>query len=278
MNLRIGLYCLVGGLSLTIAAMGAGHFVWWWLSGIVLAASFVPVARLGPQHPLAQFGAILPVLLIVGGVCTESEAAIFLPGQKQMVVRNLLGSIPMYLIAAGALTLLAKVLKLTEPSAKLTESSALEVARQPAAVAALGVGLSGLAYVVYYLVFGSITFWGFTRHYYPPHAERAAEALGLWFWVIQLARGVLMTLAVLPLIYTLRMRRWHAALAVGALLWVVGGAAPLLVPNPFMVPVLRFIHTIEILTQNAPLGITAVLLLRPKATAVARSMQHAGSV
>jgi len=30
-----------------------------------------------------------------------------------------------------------------------------------------------------------------------------------------------------------------------------------------MGPTLRFIHTIEILTQNVPLGITAVLLLRP---------------
>jgi hypothetical protein len=82
-----------------------------------------------------------------------------------------------------------------------------------------------------------------------------------------------MTLAALPIIYTLRMRRWHAALAVGASLWVVGGAAPLLVPNVLMVPAQRFIHIIEILTQNALLGITAVQLLRPKQAAVTAPMQ-----
>ena len=49
-----------------------------------------------------------------------------------------------------------------------------------------------------------------------------------------------------------------------ALLWVVGGAAPLLVPNALMVPAQRYIHIVEILTQNAALGITAVLLLRPR--------------
>src|SRR5262245_14630739 len=59
MNLRIGLYCLLGGLSLTIAALGAGHFVWWWLSGILVAAAFVPVARFGLRRVLAQFCTIL---------------------------------------------------------------------------------------------------------------------------------------------------------------------------------------------------------------------------
>jgi hypothetical protein len=34
-----------------------------------------------------------------------------------------------------------------------------------------------------------------------------------------------------------------------------------------MGPTQRMIHTIEILTQNAPLGIIAVLLLRPRSTA-----------
>jgi len=56
----------------------------------------------------------------------------------------------------------------------------------------------------------------------------------------------------------------QAAIAVGLILWVAGGAAPLLMPNSLMGPTQRFIHTIEILAQNASLGITAVLLLRPR--------------
>jgi hypothetical protein len=128
---------------------------------------------------------------------------------------------------------------------------------------ALLVVVCGIAYVLYYLIFGSITYQFFTKGYYPD-APQIVARLGVWFWLIQVGRGVLMTLAALPLICTLRMSRVQAAIAVGLIMWVAGGAAPLLLPNPLMVPTQRFIHTIEILTQNVSLGITMVLLLRAK--------------
>jgi hypothetical protein len=78
-----------------------------------------------------------------------------------------------------------------------------------------------------------------------------------------------MTLAILPVIYTLRLPRWQAAITVGLLVWIVGGAGPLLVPNPMMVTAQRYIHIGEIFTQNFSLGITAVLLLRPKSAKLA---------
>src|SRR5438046_2072365 len=83
------------------------------------------------------------------------------------------------------------------------------------------------------LVFGAITYQFFTKGYYPDAPQLVAR-LGLWFWVIQIGRGTLMTLAVLPVIRTLRMSRVQAAFAVGLLVWVAGGAAPLLLPNPLM--------------------------------------------
>jgi hypothetical protein len=79
-----------------------------------------------------------------------------------------------------------------------------------------------------------------------------------------------MTLAVVPVIYTLRLPRWQAALAVGAMLWVIGGVSPLVVPNSLMVTAQRYIHIVEILTQNFPLGITAVLLLRPRRASISK--------
>jgi hypothetical protein len=123
------------------------------------------------------------------------------------------------------------------------------------------VGACGVAYLVYYFVFGAITFQFFTKAYYPEAAQQTLR-LGLWFPAIQFGRGVLMTLAVLPVIRTLRLSRGKAALAVGVLIWVAGGLAPLLAPDVHMGLTQRFIHTIEILTQNGALGITAVLLLR----------------
>jgi hypothetical protein len=255
MKLRVLLYCLLGGLPLTIAALGAGHFVWWWLSGILFAASFVPVALFGPKKASGQFGVIIPVFLIITVLCTWSEALIFVPGYGQRANRDLLSSVVMYLIFAAVLAVLAASLKLS----KAGESG---VPHRTSVSALFLILLSGFAYLVYYLIFGGITYQFFTKGYYP-EATQAVARLGLWFWGIQLARGVLMTLAVVPIIYTLRMKRWHAAIAVGSIIWICGGAAPLLVPNNFMGTTQRLIHIVEIFTQNFSLGVTAVLLLRP---------------
>ena len=132
--------------------------------------------------------------------------------------------------------------------------------RSPAGTMA-GVAVCGVAYVVYYLIFGGMTYRFFTKGYDLEAAQIAAN-LGLWFWAIQFARGVLMTVAVLPVIYTLRRNRGQVAIAAGIIIWVAGGLAPLLMPNPFMGTTQRMIHIVETLTQNASLGITAALLLR----------------
>jgi len=260
MKLRVALYCLLGGLPMCIAALGAGHFAWWWLSGTVLAASFVPVALFGPAKPLAQFSVVVPVLLIVTSVCTWTEALLFVPQFREHAARDLFGSTVIYVIFGGVLVALAWSLKLS----RLSNTS---VPHRAPAAAAVRILLCGLAYALYYLIFGAITYQFFTKGYYP-EATQAVERLGLWFWALQIGRGLLMTLSVVPIIYTLRMKRWHAALALGILFWVAGGAAPLLVPDAFMGATQRLIHIVEILTQNASLGFTAVILLRPRSAPV----------
>ena len=62
MKLRVVLYCLLGGLPMTVAGLGAGHVGWWWLSGVLLAIAFVPVARFGPRGVLGQLAVIAPGL------------------------------------------------------------------------------------------------------------------------------------------------------------------------------------------------------------------------
>jgi hypothetical protein len=256
--LRVVLYCLLGGLSLTPAALGNGGFAWWWLAGIVLSASFVPVALFGPRRAISQFGVVAPVLLIVTVLCLWSEALIFVqaPEIQQHAVRDFVGASVIYLILATVLAILAVLLKLPRVDGPKVEL-------RSAGKVALLVVVCGLAYVLYYLIFGAITYQFFTKGYYPDAPQMVAR-LGVWFWLIQIGRGVLMTLAALQLIRTLRMSRVQAAIAVGLIMWVAGGAAPLLLPNPLMGPTQRFIFTIEILTENASLGITTVLLLRAK--------------
>ncbi len=253
MMARLLLYCLIGGLPLTIAALGAGHLAWWWLSGILLAAAFVLVALYGPRGPWAQFGVIAPALFVITVFCTWTEALVFEPRFRQGAVDRLVGATVMYLIVAAALALLAGALKLTRPSDRA-------VPHRPALVTAMMVVVCGCAYVLYYFVFGALTYKDFTRDFYP-NAPQQAAALGVWFWAMQIGRGMLMTAAVLPIVYTLRMARWQAALVVGAIVWVAGGLAPLLLPNEFMGNAQRIIHIVEIFTQNATLGVTVVLLV-----------------
>jgi len=259
MNLygRIGLYCLLGGLCFTVSALGAGHFWLWWLSGVITVAALTPVARFGPRHPLALFGAIALTLVVVGLVCTLSEGVLFYPEMKAEALRDLMGGATMYLITAVVLVALAKLLKLTEPKAQV-------VGHRRWVLAIPLVLVAGAAYLVYYEFFGAITYLLYTKQYYP-HAVEQVAALGSWFYVYQWARGTLMALAILPIVYTLRLPRWQAALAVGLIVWIVGGGAPLLVPNPMMIATQRYIHIVEIMTQNVSLGVTAVLLLRPRA-------------
>ncbi len=269
MKLKVLLYCLLGGLPLTISAMGVGGFGWWWLSGIVLAAAFVPVALFGPRKLLAQLGVIVLPLLIITVLCTATEAWIFAPSYREHAVRNFVGAAFMYLIAAAVLALLASVLKLSRESER-------PVPHRSIGTTAVMVVVAGFSYLLYYLIFGAITYQFFTKGYYPEATQQVAQ-LGLWFWAIQIGRGALMTLAVLPMIYTLRMCRWQAAVAVGAVIWIAGGLSPLLVPNDMMGTTQRMIHVVEILTQNASLGITAALLLRPKQTAGSRETASAAT-
>jgi hypothetical protein len=258
MNLawRVGLFCLVGGVLFTVSAMGAGHFWLWWLSGVITVASLAPVARFGPRNGWALFGSFALALVVVGLVCTLSEGVLFFPQMKSEVVRDFAGGAVSYLIVAALLAVLAKVLRLAATPIEVVEHRAMGIAIPM-------VLLAGLSYVVYYQVFGMIAFDLYTKQFYP-QAVAIVGKLGVWFWVYQWARGTLMVLAVLPIIYTLRLLRWQAALAVGVLVWIVGGSAALLVPNAMMIPAQRYAHIVEIMTQNVSLGVTAVWLLRRK--------------
>ena len=156
---------------------------------------------------LAQWGMLFLMLVVIGLVCTLSEGVVFFPEMKAQMLAGAVGGTVMYLIVAAALTGLAKVLKLTRPGAA-------EIAHRPVGGGIRWCWCLPLSYVVYYLIFGAITFQFFTRQYYP-HATEQVAAMGTWFWGYQLARGLVMTLAVVPVIYTLRLPRWQAALIDG---------------------------------------------------------------
>jgi hypothetical protein len=260
MKLRIGLFCLLGGLCFTTSALGTGHIGWGYLAGVILTASLVPIVRYGAHWFTARFTSVALALIVIGIVCTISEAALFYPQTKAMLMQAAVGGSILYLAVAFVLVGLAQLLKLQ------TETE-FAVEHRPLRSTIPMVLVIAASYVVYYMVFGGIAFQFFTKQYYP-HAVQDVAALGNWFWLHQLGRGLLMTLAVLPIIYTLRLPRWQAAVVVGLLVWIAGGGASLLVPNTMMVAPQRYAHIVEIFTQNFSLGMTATLLLRRKESAV----------
>jgi hypothetical protein len=256
MNVRVIVYCALGGAPLLLGALGTDHWTGWWLAGVVLALSFVPVALFGPLRVAGQFGTIALTLLIITALCTWSEAVIFLPTPeiRRHPFQLLIGSCVMYLIVAVALGVLGALLR-------LSRKSAFKADHRGSASAVTIVLLCGIAYVFYYAVSGAFAYWFFTRGYYP-EAANMVRNLGWWFWAIQFARGILMTVAIMPIIYTLRMRRRHTAVVAGAVVWIAGGLAPLLIPNTYMTQSQRVVHIVEIFAQNFSLGVTAALLLR----------------
>ena len=130
---------------------------------------------------------------------------------------------------------------------------------------------ASILYLVVYFVFGGIFYLLLTKPYYT-HQVAGGEALnvnlsatvGAWFPLIQIARGALLSLAVIPIVRMLRVRRRSAALIVGSIIWVVGGLAQLVAPNDVMPGPLRFYHIGEIFTQNFTLGVGIVYLMRSR--------------
>jgi hypothetical protein len=213
--MKIALFCLLGGLCFTVSAMGAGHFGWWYLSGVLTAAALVPVVRFGPRSVVVQGGAIFSMLVLIGLVCTLSEGVVFFPEKKAQMMAGFVGGTVLYLVAAVVLVVLAKLIKLHHEETQA-------IPHRPVGAAIPMVLLAAISYLVYYEVFGAITYQFFTKGFYPHAAEQVA-AMGAWFFAYQIARGLVMTLGILPVIYTLRLPRLHAALVVGMLVWVIGG-------------------------------------------------------
>ena len=72
---------------------------------------------------------------------------------------------------------------------------------------------------------------------------------------LQIARGALFVAFVVPLLRSMRVTRWQAAVAMAVMIPLVHGVAPLIPPNPFMPDYVRHAHMIEIGWSNFVLGL-----------------------
>lgn len=117
-------------------------------------------------------------------------------------------------------------------------------------------GLCALAYVALYFTAGTLV-WPFIREFYearpmPPQVT----VIGL-----QVVRGLGYAVIVWVLMSKLRASRAAAAWVCGLTLSVLGGIAPLLIPNPYLPDHVRHAHLIETSVSNFLFGWLAGWLL-----------------
>ncbi len=113
----------------------------------------------------------------------------------------------------------------------------------------LRVAVCDLAYIVVYLAAGMLA-WPFVKWFYEGQPMPALGAIVL----AQAARGLVFVGLLTLLLRWLAVRPGTAALLCGLSLSILGGIAPLLLPNPFMPEAVRLPHLVEVGASNFLFG------------------------
>lgn len=127
--------------------------------------------------------------------------------------------------------------------------------RSPAAWATR-TAVCDLVYVVLYFAAGVLV-WPFVRDFY---SSRPLPGTG-HVLLMQVFRGLVFTGISLALARFLAWSRGWSALLVGVTLSILGGIAPLMVPNPYMPTAVRLPHLAEVGVSNLLFGLFAGWLL-----------------
>jgi hypothetical protein len=99
----------------------------------------------------------------------------------------------------------------------------------------------------------------FVEHFYGSRVPQLPPLV-----LMQAFRGLILTGIVLALVRTLSLPGASAPIAVGCLLALLGGVAPLLNPNPYMPSEVRFAHMVEVGVSYFAFGLLAALILRTR--------------
>jgi len=129
-------------------------------------------------------------------------------------------------------------------------------ARRSMAGWSLRIGLGALSYVVVYFIAGATAF-PFMADFYAGRPMPSPAYIAL----IQVFRGLGYVGIALALVRWLPLHRMGTALIVGLTLSVIGGIAPLVVPNVYLPTPVRLVHLIEVGVSNFVFGFFVAWLL-----------------
>ena len=120
---------------------------------------------------------------------------------------------------------------------------------------------SGLAYMLFYYVFGAINYQLVTEPYYTAHAGGLFVPSADKVLLAELIRAPLIILSITLFILSMRVDKRWLAIVSGLMLFWIGGIAPLVLQmNNLPLPLL-VASAVEILCQNFLAGVVAVWLL-----------------
>jgi len=229
------------------------------LSAFLLAAPLAfPISR-SRLNGRALFGVVFLAVLGLTTVLTQVESAVFL----DIAPRELLIGIVESTVTAAVLSWLAVALYARSGIAR----TSVQRAPNPPTTASWvrrWIGVS-FAYLVLYIAAG-LMILPIIEAWYETQGSLGANPAVVF--PLQIVRGAMFVAILVPLLRSMTVARWQAAVAMAVMIPLVHGVATLILPNPFMPDYVRHAHMIEIGWSNFVLGLLiGYLFWNPRASA-----------
>jgi len=121
--------------------------------------------------------------------------------------------------------------------------------------------ISAFSYLVFYFIFGAINYILVTRPYYETSVSGLTVPPAGTVFMVELLRGPLIVLSVLPFLLSQRMNKRQAVMFTGLVIFSVGGLVPLTMRVDTLPLILLAASAVEIFFQNFSTGAVTALLL-----------------
>jgi hypothetical protein len=249
---------IAGGVSTVLGwhlpAPTDNSLVWTLLSGACIGLTLALITWLAAQSRWQRF-ALAACAVFFTMLSSTIEGTFFAP--------KLTGSLPalmfMDLVAALAVGGAASL----GPVARASHATvAFSWAKRPWYSWLWRIAVSSATYVIFYWFYGALNFLLVTRSYYASQPHMALQVPpAQTILVAEAIRGPLLVFAVLPLVLIASVTRRQLAISSSALLFVVGGVAPLFLEAGALPSFLLIASGWEIFLQNVSLALVITWLL-----------------
>ena len=270
----IGSKCLIVGAAYSIASSAIaallgpvsrlqptwGNAVIWLLVGTLSCASLAPFILRSTWSRLNTLLAVWGVMVFVRSLGLGIEGSLFKPAEATATVAGTLsGTFVSFLVAWFSVALLLPE-RTTSPAQAAGQSNWWGWTWR--------VLLVGLAYFLFYFVFGATNALLYTRSFYENNPKYGLSLPPpATIFLAQLVRGPLFGLGSLFIVRAANMPRRQTGVWLGLLLFVVGGLGPYLETTFCSMPLGFNLATLaELFLQNFLTGLVAARLLVPGPT------------